>query len=298
MLFSLTAWGWGGVYYSFLCSSSNCLGNQPKTKLLEPRNSSLLFSVLCGLRSLLLEEPQFPLFRSRIKAFFYGNSSSSGSCKFRFFMTWISPLKAFGVRELLSVESMFKSHREACLVIVSKSMDSDTGTQILNPFVKKGFRVTASAPDFKYIFKGTHAESWFQKLKEGNVNPGEVFLGQNLSNLLRLALLYKFGGAYIEADVVVLKIFSKLRNTIGALNLDPRTGEWSRLNNAVLVFDKKHPLLFKFIQEFALTFDGNKWGHNGPYLILRVVSRVRRNQQEGFEKTKGMVSNVTSPFYL
>ncbi|XLT38308.1 hypothetical protein HN873_069600 [Arachis hypogaea] len=138
-------------------------------------------------------------------------------------MTWISPLKAFGVRELLSVESMFKSHREACLVIVSKSMDSDTGTQILNPFVKKGFRVTASAPDFKYIFKGTHAESWFQKLKEGNVNPGEVFLGQNLSNLLRLALLYKFGGAYIEADVVVLKIFSKLRNTIGALNLDPRT---------------------------------------------------------------------------
>ncbi|XP_016177634.1 uncharacterized protein LOC107619914 [Arachis ipaensis] len=150
-------------------------------------------------------------------------------------MTWISPLKAFGVRELLSMESMFKSHREACLVIVSKSMDSDTGTQILNPFVKKGFRVTASAPDFKYIFKGTHAKSWFQKLKEGNVNPGEVFLGQNLSNLLRLALLYKFGGAYIEADVVVLKIFSKLRNTIGALNLDPRTGEWSRLNNAVLV---------------------------------------------------------------
>ncbi|XP_052111858.1 uncharacterized protein At4g19900-like [Arachis duranensis] len=236
-----------------------------------------------GLRSLLLEEPQFPLFRSRIKAFFYGNSSSSGSCKFRFFMTWISPLKAFGVRELLSVESLFKSHREACLVIVSKSMDSDTGTQILNPFVENGFRVTAIAPDFKYIFKGTHAESWFQKLKEGNVNPGEVSLGQNLSNLLRLALLYKFGGAYIDADVVVLKSFSKLRNTIGAQNLDPRTGEWSRLNNAVLVFDKKHPLLFKFIQEFALTFDGNKWGHNGPYLISRVVSRVRRNQQEGFE---------------
>ncbi|KAL4390401.1 hypothetical protein AHAS_Ahas03G0141400 [Arachis hypogaea] len=123
------------------------------------------------------------------------------------------------------MESMFKSHREACLVIVSKSMDFDTRTQILNPFVEKGFRVTAIAPDFKYIFKGTHAESWFQKLKEGNVNPNDVFLGQNLSNLLRFALLYKFGGAYIDADVVVLKSFSKLRNTIGAQNLDPRIGE-------------------------------------------------------------------------
>ena len=189
-------------------------------------------------------------------------------------MTWISPLKAFGMRELLSVESLFKSHPEACLVIVSKSMDSDTGTQILRPFVNNGFRVMTIAPDFNYIFKGTHAEAWFRRLKEGNVNPGEVSLGQNLSNLLRLALLYKFGGAYIDADVVVLKSFSKLRNTIGAQNFDVRTGKWSRLNNAVLIFDKKHPLLFKFIEEFALTFDGNKWGHNGPYLISRVVSRV------------------------
>ncbi|MED6207527.1 hypothetical protein PIB30_036684 [Stylosanthes scabra] len=260
------------------------------------------------LGSLLLEEPEFPLFRSRIKAFFHGNSSSySGSCKFRFFMTWISPLKAFGVRELLSVESLFKSHPEACLVIVSKSMDSDTGTQFLNPFVENGFRVIAIAPDFKYIFKETHAESWFKRLKEGNVKPGEVSLGQNLSNLLRLALLYKFGGAYVDADVMVLKSFSKLRNTIGAQNLDPRTGEWSRLNNAVLVFDKKHPLLFKFIEEFALTFDGNKWGHNGPYLISRVVSRMRRNDQGGprdeihgrwLEKKKEQISKESFAVHL
>lgn len=189
-------------------------------------------------------------------------------------MTWISPLKAFGERELVSVESLFKSHPEACLVIVSESLDSNTGTKIFKPFMNSGFKIIAIAPDFDYIFKDTHAETWFNKLKQGNVNPGEVSLGQNLSNLLRLALLYKFGGTYIDVDVMVLKSFSKLRNTIGAQNFDPKTGRWSRLNNAVLIFDKKHPLLFKFIEEFALTFDGNKWGHNGPYLISRVVSRV------------------------
>ncbi|KAL2341921.1 hypothetical protein Fmac_009861 [Flemingia macrophylla] len=224
-----------------------------------------------GLRSL-RSEPNFPLspFRARLKAFF----NNTSSCKVRFFMTWISPLKGFGEREFVSVESLFKSHPQACLVIVSKSLDSHLGTRILKPFVSKGFKVIAIAPDFGYIFKDTHAEAWFNRLKEGNVNPGEVSLGQNLSNLLRLALLYKFGGAYIDADVMVLKSFSKLRNTIGAQNFDALTGKWSRLNNAVLIFDKKHPLLFKFIEEFALTFDGNKWGHNGPYLISRVVARV------------------------
>lgn len=29
-----------------------------------------------------------------------------------------------------------------------------------------------------------------------------------------------------------------------------------------------------FLKEFASTFDGNKWGHNGPYLVSRVIERV------------------------
>ncbi|XP_054803780.1 uncharacterized protein At4g19900 [Prosopis cineraria] len=231
-----------------------------------------------GLRSV-RSEAQASLFQTRIKAFFVGknsssSSSSSSSCKIRFFMTWIASLESFGDIQFSAVESLFKSHPKACLVIVSKSLDSHGGSQILKPFLTNGFRVTAMAPDFDYIFKDTHAESWYNGLKEGNVNPGEISLGQNLSNLLRLALLYKFGGIYMDADVIVLKSFSKLRNTIGAQNFDAKTGKWSRLNNALLIFDKKHPLLSKFIEEFALTFDGNKWGHNGPYLVSRVVSRV------------------------
>ncbi|KAK8664755.1 hypothetical protein V6N13_084531 [Hibiscus sabdariffa] len=74
--------------------------------------------------------------------------------------------------------------------------------------------------------------------------------------------------------VIVLKSLDNLRNAIDAQSIDIETKNWSRLNNAVLIFDKQHPLLFEFIQEFALTFDGNKWGHNGPYLVSRVVARV------------------------
>ncbi|KAF2303362.1 hypothetical protein GH714_017393 [Hevea brasiliensis] len=208
-------------------------------------------------------------FSTRIRTFF-----GSTLCKVRFFMTWISSLESFGDRELFAIESLFKFHPNACLVIVSNSMDSKKGSLFLRPFLDKGFKVIAIKPNFDYIFKNTHAESWFNELNKGDVDPGEVSLGQNLSNLLRLALLYKFGGIYVDTDVIVLKSFGKLRNVIGAQTIDLETGNWSRLNNAVLIFDKKHPLLFKFIEEFALTFNGNKWGHNGPYLVSRVVSRV------------------------
>ncbi|XP_077223889.1 uncharacterized protein LOC143857342 [Tasmannia lanceolata] len=207
-------------------------------------------------------------FSSRAKEFL------TGSCELCFFMTWISSLESFGQRELFTIESIFKSHPHACLLIISTSMDSKRGLHLLRPFSLRGFRVSAISPDFSYIFKNTYAELWFDRLRKGNINPGEVSLGQNISNLLRLALLYKFGGIYLDTDVLVLKSFSTLRNVIGAQTINVETGNWSRLNNAVMIFDKKHPLLYKFIKEFMLTFDGNKWGHNGPYLVSRVVSRV------------------------
>ncbi|KAJ0928664.1 putative glycosyltransferase, DXD sugar-binding, alpha 1,4-glycosyltransferase [Helianthus annuus] len=219
-------------------------------------------------------------FRSKVKNFFSKNESFS--CKVRFFMTWISSLNTFSEKEFHSIETLFSTHPKGCLLIVSNSMDSNKGRQILKPFLEKGFRVTAISPDLKYLFKNTMAEPWFMKLTKGDLDVGYVPLGQNLSNLLRLCLLYKFGGVYMDTDVMVLKSFSKLKNSIGAQTLDLGSKNWSRLNNAVMVFDKMHPLVYKFIEEFALTFNGNKWGHNGPYLVSRVVSRLENRPGYNF----------------
>ncbi|KAK6154712.1 hypothetical protein DH2020_008960 [Rehmannia glutinosa] len=218
-------------------------------------------------------------FEVRVMEFFDDNS-----CKFRFFMTWISPMESFGDREMFAVKSLFKTHpNNGCLIIASNSLDSKNGIQILKPLLKKGFKITAISPDFNYLFQNTPAQAWYNQLMRGNINPGEVPLGQNLSNLLRLGLLYKFGGIYLDTDVIILKNLGDLKNAIGAQTIDLDTKNWSRLNNAVMIFDENHPLLYKFIQEFALTFDGNKWGHNGPYLVSRVVSRV--NGRPGFNFT-------------
>lgn len=229
--------------------------------------------------------PNFNIFKStrlsrqfdeRIREFF-----GHDRCRSQFFMTWISPARAFSGREFLSLETLFKSNPNGCLVILSRSMDSALGYEILKPLLGFGFRVTAVTPDLSFLFKNTPAESWFDEFKRGKTDPGEVSLAQNLSNLIRLAVLYKYGGVYLDTDFIILKDLSGLRNSIGAQSVDA-FGNWTRLNNAVLVFDKNHTLLYKFMEEFTSTFDGNKWGHNGPYLVSRVVERTPKGQDFNF----------------
>ncbi|KAE8711667.1 hypothetical protein F3Y22_tig00110280pilonHSYRG00066 [Hibiscus syriacus] len=215
-------------------------------------------------------------FHGRVLEFF------DNGCEVHFFMTWISPVESFGRRETMAVESVFKSHPNGCLTILSRTMDSVRGYRILKPLLDRGFKVTAVAPDFPFLVKNTPAEAWFNDMKSGKKDPGGIPLAQNLSNLIRLLALHKYGGVYLDTDFIVLKNFKGLKNTIGAQSIDCTSKNWTRLNNAVLVFDMNHPLVFKFIEEFALTFDGNKWGHNGPYMVSRVVGRVERRAGYNF----------------
>ncbi|GMJ03210.1 hypothetical protein HRI_003990200 [Hibiscus trionum] len=207
-------------------------------------------------------------FHGRVLGFF------NNRCEVHFFMTWISPVESFGRRETMAVESVFKSHPNGCLMILSRTMDSVRGYRLLKPLLDRGFKVVAVTPDFPFLVKNTPAEAWFNEMKSGKKDPGGIPLAQNLSNLIRLLVLHKYGGVYLDTDFIVLKSLKGLKNTIGAQSMDAASKNWTRLNNAVLVFDMKHPLVLKFIEEFALTFDGNKWGHNGPYMVSRVVGRV------------------------
>ncbi|XP_061347725.1 uncharacterized protein LOC133293204 [Gastrolobium bilobum] len=195
-------------------------------------------------------------------------------CSVLFHITWFSPAQSFGKREFLTMDTLFKAHPQGCLLIISRSMDSKRGYRILKPLLDLGFKVYAITPDLPFLVKDTPAEGWLEEMNSGNKDPGHIPLSQNLSNLIRLAMLYKYGGVYMDTDMIVLKDFSELRNAVGAQSVDSVTKKWTRLNGAIMIFDINHPILLDFLQEFSATFDGNKWGHNGPYLVSRVIERV------------------------
>lgn len=65
-------------------------------------------------------------FNTRVLHFFSGNK-----CSVRFFMTWIAAASDFGEQQLLGIDSLFKSNPNACLVIVSKTMEESVRKNVL-----------------------------------------------------------------------------------------------------------------------------------------------------------------------
>ncbi|GLT89451.1 hypothetical protein SLE2022_074300 [Rubroshorea leprosula] len=195
-------------------------------------------------------------------------------CSAHYFMVWLSPAQSFGPREFSTIDSLFKADPNGCLIILSTSLNSRQGHMILKPLLHRGFKVLAVIPDLHFLLKNTPAKAWLDEMNSGTRDPGTIPLSNNLSNLIRLAILYKYGGIYLDVDFIILKDFREFRNAIGAQSMNTVTGKWNRLNGAVMIFDADHPILHDFLEEFATTFDGSKWGHNGPYLISRVTRSV------------------------
>ncbi|KAK8688843.1 hypothetical protein V6N13_087581 [Hibiscus sabdariffa] len=203
----------------------------------------------------------------------------NNNCSAQYFMVWLSTAQSFGPREFLAVDSLFSTSPDGCLLILSSSLDTPKGYRVLKPLLDRGFNVLAVTPDVPFLVKNTPAEAWLDELKSGNMDPGSVPLFNHLSDLIRLAVLYKYGGVYLDTDFIFLKDLSGLRNAIGAQSINQVTKKWARLNGAVMIFDIHHPVLLEFLQEYATTFNGNRWGHNGPYLVSRVMERLRDNPE-------------------
>lgn len=102
-----------------------------------------------------------------------------------------------------------------------------------------------------------------------------VFRQQNIANALRLAAIYKNGGAYLDLDIIPLQ--DKVFSSEGALSMQCTSEEcgpefW--LNNAYLNFPPKHPFMWQLMNAFALEFNGNLWGFNGPRLVSTLYNRL------------------------
>ncbi|KAG5516082.1 hypothetical protein RHGRI_036956 [Rhododendron griersonianum] len=93
------------------------------------------------------------------------------------------------------------------------------------------FKVAVVMPNLDELLKDTpthiFASVWFEWRK---IN----FYATHYSELVRLAALYKYGGLYLDSDILVLRPLSSLNNTVGLEDLQAG----SSLNGAVMSFGK------------------------------------------------------------
>ncbi|XP_028759291.1 uncharacterized protein At4g19900 [Neltuma alba] len=193
-----------------------------------------------------------------------------GKCDMRVFMVWNSPPWMYGVRHQRGLESLLYHHRDACVVVFSETIELDF---FKDNFVNDGYKVAVAMPNLDELLKDTpthiFASIWFEWRK---IN----FYSTHYSELIRLAALYKYGGTYLDSDIIVLKPISSLNNSVGME--DHIAG--SALNGAVMAF-RRHSLFIKeCLREFYLTYDDTSLRWNGAELLTRVAGNFLKGRNK------------------
>ncbi|CAL5412863.1 unnamed protein product [Camellia sinensis] len=201
-------------------------------------------------------------FSNFMEAFF-----RKGKCSMRVFMVWNSPPWMISVRLQRGLESLLSYHQGACVVVFSETIELN----FFEGFVKDGFKVAVAMPNLDELLKDTpthvFASVWFEWRKTN-------FYSTHYSELVRLAALNKYGGLYLDSDIIVLRPLSSLNNTVGLE--DELDG--SSLNGAVMSFRKHSPFIMECLTEFYSTYDDTRLRWNGADLLTRVARNFLRNK--------------------
>ncbi|KAJ0854208.1 putative glycosyltransferase, DXD sugar-binding, alpha 1,4-glycosyltransferase [Helianthus annuus] len=205
-----------------------------------------------------------------------------GKCSMRVFMVWNSPPWMFTVRHQRGLESLLFHHPDACVVVFSETLELN----FFDSFVKDGFKVAVAMPNLDELLKDTptheFASVWFEWRKT-------KFYPTHYSELIRLAALYKYGGIYLDSDVIVIKPLYSLSNMVG---LEDESSA-SDLNGAVMVFRKHSPFIMECLKEFYASYDDTNLRWNGADLLTRVGSKFL-HEENGF---KNQMELKLQPFF-
>lgn len=157
-----------------------------------------------------------------------------------------------------SLRSVVRNDRD--IMVWTSSMSLDVGVPISNI-------------DHKHIFSGTPFE---------NFPFGGRFSKQNVANALRLAIVYKNGGMYIDGDFVILSDIGTLQDGLAMQNI-------GQFNNAIFKFTERRKYIMEaLMEEFVTSYDGDRWGYQGPYLFTRVLKKLCTNDAEKLHCGEGI----------
>jgi lactosylceramide 4-alpha-galactosyltransferase len=170
----------------------------------------------------------------------------------------------FNWRHWRCVESIFHHHPAAEVKVYSNTLPENT----FDVLTEAGYSIQVVRYYLEILLVGTPAEGFIKKLRKARNGP---YWYSNVSNLLRMVLLYQYGGIYMDVDIVVVKSVHTLKaNTLGWEAADK-----GRINGAFAKFNKGNLFLEACLKEFIRNYHGHLWGYNGPALLTRVYHRSK-----------------------
>ncbi|XP_075711873.1 lactosylceramide 4-alpha-galactosyltransferase [Rhinoderma darwinii] len=166
---------------------------------------------------------------------------------------------------MCAVESAARANPHTKISIMMKgltgnnqSLPQNLGFSLLSCFSNVEF----VPMDFKKLFSDTPLSSWYLKVERH----WELVDYPTLSDACRLAILWKWGGIYLDTDFIILKNLLNITNAMGLQSL-------YIINGAFITFQPQHKFIELCMREFVNTYNYWLYGHQGPQLLTRVYKR-------------------------
>jgi len=151
------------------------------------------------------------------------------------------------------------------LLFVSKSEFSNSTREIVRNLLNyPNVRIRHIDPQ-KYV-KETPLDAWYTSgiLKKSH------WPVSHMSDMLRYLTLWKYGGIYLDLDVVVTSSLEDLTNFAGA-------EDWDDVAAGVMGFDMSklgRRVADACVRDLKKNFRGDVWGNNGPGVITRTLQKL------------------------
>jgi lactosylceramide 4-alpha-galactosyltransferase len=211
-------------------------------------------------------------------AFFFIETSCSGNVN---------------ARQACAVESAAKLHPEAdvyLLLLSPPSFFNISSNAVLRTLTEHYSNTRVLYVHLFNYFRGSPLEDWYRS----GILRASQYQQSHTSDAFRYFTLWKYGGTYLDLDIVLVRSLKHLKNFAGAESSED-------IAAGVMNFEPpKSYLAFQCLKDIRDNFRGDDWGSNGPGVITRMLKRVC-NTQDATKMTRKKCSGFAvlppSAFY-
>jgi len=150
-----------------------------------------------------------------------------------FLLIWSTPASSFGLVPRRCLESVFYHHPRAAVTLYSNHLSPPAAADappVLRDLFARGYDVRVRPYNLSALLAGTPAAPWLARLSEWRRGP---YFYSHVTDALRLALLFRHGGVYLDSDVILVRPL-RLAGVAETLRLPPPLGSpYSDLKDAL-----------------------------------------------------------------
>jgi Galactosyltransferase/Glycosyltransferase sugar-binding region containing DXD motif/Alpha 1,4-glycosyltransferase conserved region len=198
-----------------------------------------------------------------------------------FFLVWTTPPHTFRLRQHRVLESIFMQHPKAKVCVYSNTLPCNFFVSLKS----LGLDIAVVTFDIAEMVKNIPGSQWAAQMPA--YSKGAHFYA-HLSDFIRMACLYRFGGIYFDFDVILLNPV-RVHNMVIAEHCDSRThsfcmfmpefgsrvGADGRLNQfyipiGFIAFSPKSAIVGKVLELFDSEYDVDKWPCGTVFLTKSV----------------------------